>query len=62
MSCQSNEILQENIMMGILGMEESDMIEELGGQEQCDHYGWNDYDSLVDALTQKRYEEDPRQA
>lgn len=61
MSCQSNEILQENIMMGILGMEESDMIEELGGQEQCDNYGWNDYDSLVDALTQKRYEEDPRQ-
>ena len=49
-------------MMGILGMEESDMIEELGGQEQCDNYGWNDYDSLVDALTQKRYEEDPRQA
>ena len=48
--------------MGILGMEESDMIEELGGQEQCEYQGWNDYDSLVDALTQKRYDEDPRQA
>jgi len=48
--------------MGVLGMEESDMIEELGGQEQCDNYGWNDYDSLVDALVEKRFEEDPRQA
>ena len=42
MSCHSNEILKENILMGVLDMEESDL--------------------LVDALVEKRYDEDPRQA
>jgi hypothetical protein len=61
MSCQSNEILMESILMNTMGMEESDMIEELGGEEYCEKYGWTDYDDLLDALVEKRYEEDPRQ-
>jgi len=51
----------ESILMNAMGMEESDMIEELGGEEYCEKYGWTDYDDLLDALVEKRYEEDPRQ-
>ena len=48
-------------MMNIIGMEEEDLIEELGGKEYCDNYGWTNYDCLLDALVEKRFEEDPRQ-
>jgi len=61
MSVQSNEILKESILMNIMGMEEEDLIEELGGKEHCENYGWTDYDCLLDALVEKRFDEDPRQ-
>lgn len=60
MSCHSNEILKENILMGVLGMSERDMIDELG-LEFVNSQGLFEYDLLVDALVEKRYEEDPRQ-
>ena len=59
MSCHHNEAVKENIMMGVIGMSETDMIEELGGADYVEAYSLNDYDSLVDALTEKRYDESP---
>jgi hypothetical protein len=60
MSCHHNEAVKENIMMGILGMSEADMIEELGGTDYVKTFDLNDYDSLVDALTEKRFDESPQ--
>ena len=46
--------------MGVLGMSERDMIDELG-LEFVNSQGLFEYDLLVDALVEKRYDEDPRQ-
>ena len=46
--------------MGVLDMEESDIIEELT-EGFVESQGLDCYDLLVDALVEKRYEEDPRQ-
>tara|TARA_B100000902_G_scaffold359932_1_gene376179 strand:+ start:530 stop:673 length:144 start_codon:yes stop_codon:yes gene_type:complete len=46
--------------MGVLDMEEADIIEELDPQF-VESQGLDCYDLLVDALVEKRYEEDPRQ-
>jgi len=59
MSCHSNDILQENILMGVLGMSERDMIDELG-LEYVNSIGIFDYDDLVDELVKKRFEEHPQ--
>ena len=59
MSCHSNDILQENILMGVLGMSERDMIDELG-LEYVNSMGIFDYDDLVDELVKKRFEEHPQ--
>ena len=59
MSCHSNDILQENILMCVLGMSERDMIDELG-LEYVDSIGIFDYDDLVDELVKKRFEEHPQ--
>lgn len=60
MSCHHNEAVKENIMMGVIGMSEEDMVEELGGADYVKTFDLNDYDSLVDALTEKRYDESPQ--
>ncbi len=60
MSCHHNEAIKENILMGVLDMEEADIIEELDPQF-VESQGLDCYDLLVDALVEKRYEEDPRQ-
>ena len=60
MSCHHNEAIKENILMGVLDMEESDIIEELDPQF-VESQGLDCFDLLVDALVEKRYEEDPRQ-
>ena len=60
MSCHHNEAIKENILMGVLDMEESDIIEELT-EGFVESQGLDCYDLLVDALVEKRYEEDPRQ-
>lgn len=59
MSCHSNEILKESILMGVLGMSEEDMIEELDAA-YVKSKGLIDYDDLVDELVEKRYEEHPQ--
>ena len=59
MSCHYNEILKENILMGVLGMSERDMIDELG-LEYVNSIGIFDYDDLVDELVKKRFEEHPQ--
>ena len=46
--------------MGDLDMEESDIIEELDPQF-VESQGLDCFDLLVDALVEKRYDEDPRQ-
>ena len=60
MSCHHNEAIKENILMGDLDMEESDIIEELDPQF-VESQGLDCFDLLVDALVEKRYDEDPRQ-
>ena len=59
MSCQHNEILQENILMGVLGMDRVQIEDELG--LPVSEMNTLDYDTLVDKLVEKRFEEDPRQ-
>tara|TARA_A100001011_G_C14236593_1_gene811295 strand:- start:1230 stop:1415 length:186 start_codon:yes stop_codon:yes gene_type:complete len=59
MSCHSNEILKENILMGVLGMSERDMIDELG-LEYVNSKGIFDYDDLIDEVVNKRFEEHPQ--
>ena len=59
MSCQHNEILQENILMGVLGMDKVQIEDELG--LPVSEMNTMDYDTLVDTLVEKRFEEDPRQ-
>lgn len=59
MSCQHNEILQENILMGVLSMDRVQIEDELG--LPVSEMNTLDYDTLVDTLVEKRFEEDPRQ-
>ena len=59
MSCQQNEILQENILMGVLSMDRVQIEDELG--LPVSEMNTLDYDTLVDTLVEKRFEEDPRQ-
>ena len=60
MSCQHNEILQENILMSVLDMDRVQIEDELG--LPVSEMNNMDYDTLVDKLVEKRFEEDPRQA
>jgi hypothetical protein len=60
MSCQHNEILQENILMSVLDMDKVQIEDELG--LPVSDMNTMDYDTLVDKLVEKRFEEDPRQA
>ena len=60
MSCQHNEILQENILMSVLHMDRVQIEDELG--LPVSDMNTMDYDTLVDKLVEKRFEEDPRQA
>jgi len=60
MSCQHNEILQENILMSVLHMDKVQIEDELG--LPVSEMNTLDYDTLVDKLVEKRFEEDPRQA
>ncbi len=60
MSCQHNEILQENILMSVLHMDKVQIEDELG--LPVSEMNTMDYDTLVDKLVEKRFEEDPRQA
>jgi len=60
MSCQHNEILQENILMSVLDMDKVQIEDELG--LPVSEMNTMDYDTLVDKLVEKRFEEDPRQA
>ena len=60
MSCQHNEILQENILMSVLDMDKVQIEDELG--LPLEETNTMDYDTLVDKLVEKRFEEDPRQA
>ena len=60
MSCQHNEILQENISMSVLHMDRVQIEDELG--LPVSDMNTMDYDTLVDKLVEKRFEEDPRQA
>ena len=60
MSCQHNEILQENILMSVLHMDKVKIEDELG--LPVSEMNTMDYDTLVDKLVEKRFEEDPRQA
>lgn len=59
MSCQHNEILQENILMSVLHMDRVQIEDELG--LPVSDMNTMDYDTLVDKLVEKRFEEDPRQ-
>jgi len=59
MSCQHNEILQENILMSVLHMDKVQIEDELG--LPVSEMNTMDYDTLVDKLVEKRFEEDPRQ-
>ena len=59
MSCQHNEILQENILMSVLDMDKVQIEDELG--LPVSEMNTMDYDTLVDTLVEKRFEEDPRQ-
>ena len=59
MSCQHNEILQENILMSVLDMDRVQIEDELG--LPVSEMNTMDYDTLVDKLVEKRFEEDPRQ-
>ncbi len=58
MSSNANEVIQENILMSVLDMDESDIIEELGA-DLVKSKGLENYDLLVDELVQKRFEEHP---
>ena len=59
MSCQHNEILQENILMSVLDMDRVQIEDELG--LPVSEMNTMDYDTLVDKLVEERFEEDPRQ-
>ena len=59
MSCHINEVIKENILMGVLGMSETDMIDELG-LEYVNSKGIFDYADLVDEVVNKRFEEHPQ--
>ena len=59
MSCQHNEILQENILMSVLDMDRVQIEDELG--LPVSDMNTMDYDTLVDKLVEKRFEEEPRQ-
>ena len=59
MSCHINEVIKENILMGVLGMSETDMIDELG-LEYVNSKGIIHYDDLVDEVVNKRFEEHPQ--
>jgi len=58
MSCHANEIIQENILMGVLDMEESDIIEELT-PALIESKGLTTYDELVDELVEQRFSNHP---
>ena len=58
MSCHSNEIIQENILMGVLSMDKEDIVEELT-PAFIESQGLETYDDLVDALVQQRFENHP---
>ncbi len=59
MSCHANEIIQENILMGVLDMEESDIIEELT-PALIESKGLTTYDELVDELVEQRFSNHPQ--
>ena len=58
MSCHANEVIQENILMGVLDMDESDIIEELT-PALIESKGLTTYDELVDELVKQRYSNHP---
>ena len=58
MSCHANEVIQENILMGVLDMDESDIIEELS-PALIESKGLTTYDELVDELVKQRYSNHP---
>ena len=58
MSCHANEVIQENILMGVLDMDESDIIEELT-PTLIDSKGLTTYDELVDELVKQRFSNHP---
>ena len=58
MSCHINEVIKENILMGVLGMEESDIVEELT-PALVESKGLTTYDELVDELVEQRFSEHP---
>ena len=58
MSCHANEAIQENILMGVLDMDESDIIEELS-PALIESKGLTTYDELVDELVKQRYSNHP---
>ena len=58
MSCHVNEAIQENILMGVLDMDESDIIEELS-PALIESKGLTTYDELVDELVEQRFSNHP---
>jgi len=58
MSCHANEVIQENILMTVLDMDESDIIEELS-PALIESKGLTTYDELVDELVKQRYSNHP---
>jgi len=58
MSCHVNEAIQENILMGVLDMDESDIIEELT-PALIESKGLTTYDELVDELVEQRFSNHP---
>ena len=59
MSCHANEVIQENILMGVLDMDESDIIEELT-PALIESKGLTTYDELVDELVEQRFSNHPQ--
>ena len=58
MSRHANEVIQENILMSVLDMDESDIIEELS-PALIESKGLTTYDELVDELVKQRYSNHP---
>ena len=58
MSCNTNTIIQENILMNVLDMTKEDIIEELT-PALIESKGLATYDDLVDALVEQRFEQHP---
>ena len=58
MSCNTNTIIQENILMNVLDMTKEDIIEELP-PALIESKGLETYDDLVDALVEQRFEQHP---